>query len=76
LSIAGFVGAIPGAQCCRSLGWSLRPTGSIPMKGLIMLWNSIYPGSFRTSGRFAWVSDEDYKGAGFKLLPSGGRERS
>ena len=67
--IAVFVGAIPGALP-PLLGW-VAATGSITYEALIifgiqLIWQ------FPHFWAIAWVADDDYKKAGFKLLPSGG----
>jgi len=68
--IAVFVGAIPGALP-PLLGW-VAATGRIDLPavvifGLQFIWQ------FPHFWAIAWVADEDYKKAGFKLLPAGGR---
>jgi protoheme IX farnesyltransferase len=67
--IAVFVGAIPGALP-PLLGWTAA-TGEISFQALIIfaiqfIWQ------FPHFWAIAWVADEDYKKAGFKLLPFGG----
>ena len=67
--IAVFVGAIPGALP-PLLGW-VAATGVISHEALIIsgiqfIWQ------FPHFWAIAWVADDDYKRAGFKLLPSGG----
>lgn len=67
--IAVFVGAIPGALP-PLIGWAAA-TGVISFEALIIfaiqfIWQ------FPHFWAIAWVADEDYKKAGFKLLPSGG----
>src|SRR5690606_18163231 len=69
--IAVFVGAIPGALP-PLLGWTAA-TGSISYEawiifGIQFIWQ------FPHFWAIAWVADDDYKKAGFKLLPSGGRK--
>ncbi len=70
-SIAVFVGAIPGALP-PLLGW-VAATGSIAHEawlifGIQFIWQ------FPHFWAIAWVADEDYKKAGFKLLPWGGQK--
>jgi heme o synthase len=70
-SIAVFVGAIPGALP-PLLGW-VAATGSISHEawiifGIQFIWQ------FPHFWAIAWVADEDYKKAGFKLLPFGGQK--
>lgn len=70
-SIAVFVGAIPGALP-PLLGW-IAATGSIAHEawlifGIQFIWQ------FPHFWAIAWVADEDYKKAGFKLLPWGGQK--
>lgn len=67
--IAVFVGAIPGAMP-PLLGWTAA-TGSISYEALI-IFGIQFIWQFPHFWAIAWVSDEDYKAAGFKLLPSGG----
>ena len=67
--IAVFVGAIPGAMP-PLLGWTAA-TGSITYEALI-IFGIQFVWQFPHFWAIAWVSDEDYKRAGFKLLPSGG----
>lgn len=67
--IAVFVGAIPGAMP-PLLGWTAA-TGAITYEALI-IFGIQFVWQFPHFWAIAWVSDEDYKRAGFKLLPSGG----
>lgn len=67
--IAVFVGAIPGAMP-PLLGWTAA-TVSITYEALI-IFGIQFIWQFPHFWAIAWVSDEDYKAAGFKLLPSGG----
>jgi protoheme IX farnesyltransferase len=67
--IAVFVGAIPGALP-PLLGW-IAATGSISHEALI-IFGIQFIWQFPHFWAIAWVSDDDYKKAGFKLLPSGG----
>lgn len=67
--IAVFVGAIPGAMP-PLLGWTAA-TGEISYEALI-IFGIQFIWQFPHFWAIAWVSDEDYKRAGFKLLPSGG----
>lgn len=69
--IAVFVGAIPGAMP-PLLGWTAA-TGVIGHEALI-LFGIQFIWQFPHFWAIAWVSDDDYKKAGFKLLPSGGRK--
>lgn len=69
--IAVFVGAIPGALP-PLLGWTAA-TGAISYEawiifGIQFIWQ------FPHFWAIAWVADDDYKKAGFKLLPSGGKK--
>ncbi len=69
--IAVFVGAIPGARP-PLLGWTAA-TGAITYEawiifGIQFIWQ------FPHFWAIAWVADDDYKKAGFKLLPSGGKK--
>jgi protoheme IX farnesyltransferase len=70
-SIAVFVGAIPGALP-PFIGW-VAATGTMGYEpgilfGIQFIWQ------FPHFWAIAWVSDEDYKKAGFKLLPGGGKK--
>lgn len=67
--IAVFVGAIPGALP-PLLGWTAA-TGSISHEALI-IFGIQFIWQFPHFWAIAWVADEDYKKAGFKLLPAGG----
>lgn len=69
--IAVFVGAIPGAMP-PLLGWTAA-TGTISHEALI-IFGIQFIWQFPHFWAIAWVSDEDYKRAGFKLLPSGGQK--
>lgn len=69
--IAVLVGAIPGAMP-PLLGWTAA-TGGISYEALI-IFGIQFVWQFPHFWAIAWVSDEDYKRAGFKLLPSGGQK--
>ncbi|MEX2511274.1 MAG: heme o synthase [Cyclobacteriaceae bacterium] len=69
--IAVLVGAIPGAMP-PLLGWTAA-TGSISYEAMI-IFGIQFIWQFPHFWAIAWVSDEDYKKAGFKLLPSGGKK--
>lgn len=69
--IAVFVGAIPGALP-PLLGW-VAATGVISYEALI-IFSIQFIWQFPHFWAIAWVADEDYKKAGFKLLPSGGKK--
>jgi heme o synthase len=69
--VAVFVGAIPGALP-PLLGW-VAATGSISHEALI-IFGIQFIWQFPHFWAIAWVSDDDYKRAGFKLLPSGGKK--
>ncbi len=69
--VAVFVGAIPGALP-PLLGWTAA-TASISHEALIIfciqfIWQ------FPHFWAIAWVADDDYRKAGFKLLPFGGKK--
>ncbi|MCK6617736.1 MAG: heme o synthase [Cyclobacteriaceae bacterium] len=68
-SIAVFVGAIPGALP-PLLGWTAA-TGTISHEALI-IFGIQFIWQFPHFWAIAWLADEDYKKAGFKLLPFGG----
>jgi len=67
--IAVFVGAIPGALP-PLLGW-VAAKGSVSYEAL-MLFGIQFVWQFPHFWAIAWLSDDDYKKAGIKLLPSGG----
>ncbi len=67
--IAVFVGAIPGALP-PLLGW-IAASGSMTHEALI-IFGIQFIWQFPHFWAIAWVADDDYKKAGFKLLPSGG----
>lgn len=69
--VAVFVGAIPGALP-PLLGWTAA-TGNISYEALI-IFGIQFIWQFPHFWAIAWVADEDYKKAGFKLLPSGGQK--
>jgi heme o synthase len=69
--IAVFVGAIPGALP-PLLGWTAA-TGQITHEALI-IFGIQFIWQFPHFWAIAWVADDDYKRAGFKLLPSGGQK--
>lgn len=69
--IAVFVGAIPGALP-PLLGW-VAATGVISFEALI-IFGIQFIWQFPHFWAIAWVGDEDYKKAGFKLLPNNGRK--
>jgi protoheme IX farnesyltransferase len=73
---AVFVGAFPGA-IPPMLGWvaATEGFGTIGLQGWVLfavqfLWQ------FPHFWSLAWVLDEDYKKAGFRMLPTGERDRS
>ena len=68
-SIAVFVGAIPGALP-PLIGWSAS-SGMLSYEAMI-IFGIQFIWQFPHFWAIAWVSDEDYKRAGFKLLPGGG----
>ncbi len=67
--IAVFVGAFPGALP-PLLGW-IAATGNVSHEALI-IFGIQFIWQFPHFWAIAWVADDDYKKAGFKLLPSGG----
>jgi heme o synthase len=67
--VAVFVGAFPGALP-PLLGW-IAATGEISYEALI-IFGIQFIWQFPHFWAIAWVADDDYKKAGFKLLPSGG----
>ena len=69
--IAVFVGAIPGALP-PLLGW-VAATGHISVAALV-IFGLQFIWQFPHFWAIAWVADEDYKKAGFKLLPAGGKK--
>ena len=69
--IAVFVGAIPGALP-PLLGWTAA-TGEISMAALV-IFGIQFIWQFPHFWAIAWVADDDYRKAGFKLLPGGGKK--
>lgn len=69
--LAVLVGAIPGALP-PLLGWTAA-TGMITVEALI-IFGIQFIWQFPHFWAIAWVADEDYKKAGFKLLPLGGKK--
>ncbi|MGK7397821.1 MAG: heme o synthase [Candidatus Cyclobacteriaceae bacterium M3_2C_046] len=69
--IAVFVGAIPGALP-PLLGW-IAATGTVTPEALI-IFGIQFIWQFPHFWAIAWIADDDYKKAGFKLLPSGGKK--
>jgi heme o synthase len=69
--VAVFVGAFPGALP-PLLGWTAA-TGAISHEALI-IFGIQFIWQFPHFWAIAWVADDDYKKAGFKLLPSSGQK--
>lgn len=69
--VAVLVGAIPGAMP-PLLGW-VAATGAITYEAMI-IFGIQFVWQFPHFWAIAWVSDDDYKRAGFKLLPLGGKK--
>ncbi len=69
--IAVFVGAIPGALP-PLLGW-VAATGQISYEAMI-IFGIQFIWQFPHFWAIAWLADEDYKKAGFKLLPANGKK--
>lgn len=69
--IAVFVGAFPGALP-PLIGW-VAFAGTIGYEALI-IFGIQFIWQFPHFWAIAWVADEDYKKAGFKLLPAGGKK--
>ncbi len=67
--VAVTVGAIPGALP-PLIGW-VAATGNISFEAII-IFGIQFIWQFPHFWAIAWVADEDYKKAGFKLLPGGG----
>jgi protoheme IX farnesyltransferase len=70
-AIAVLVGAVPGALP-PLLGWT-AVRGEITYEALI-IFGIQFIWQFPHFWAIAWVADEDYKRAGFKLLPFGGKK--
>jgi protoheme IX farnesyltransferase len=70
--LAVFVGAIPGAIPVM-LGW-VAATGHINIEGWV-LFSIQFLWQFPHFWAIAWVLDDDYKKAGFNLLPTGKRDK-
>lgn len=73
---AVFIGALPGA-IPPMLGWvaATEGYGSISLPA-VMLFSIQFMWQFPHFWAIAWVVDEDYRKAGFRLLPSGERDRA
>lgn len=69
--IAVLVGAVPGALP-PLLGWTAA-TGYISHEAMI-IFGIQFIWQFPHFWAIAWVADDDYKKAGFKLLPCGGKK--
>ena len=69
--IAVFVGAIPGALP-PLIGW-VASTNDISLEAFI-IFSIQFIWQFPHFWAIAWVSDDDYKRAGFKLLPNNGKK--
>ncbi|HAA12848.1 MAG TPA: protoheme IX farnesyltransferase [Cytophagales bacterium] len=69
--IAVFVGAIPGALP-PLLGWT-AVTGVLSVEALL-IFGIQFVWQFPHFWAIAWVADEDYQKAGFKLLPGAGQK--
>ncbi len=69
--IAVLIGAIPGALP-PLLGWTAA-TGMISFEALI-IFGIQFIWQFPHFWAIAWIADEDYKKAGFKLLPGNGQK--
>lgn len=69
--IAVVVGAIPGALP-PLLGWTAA-TGAVSFEALI-IFGIQFIWQFPHFWAIAWIADEDYKKAGFKLLPGNGQK--
>lgn len=69
--IAVFVGAIPGALP-PLLGWTAA-TGMLSVEALL-IFSIQFIWQFPHFWAIAWVSDDDYRKAGFKLLPGKGEK--
>lgn len=67
--VAVLVGAFPGALP-PLLGW-VAATGAISQEALV-IFGIQFIWQFPHFWAIAWVADDDYRRAGFKLLPSGG----
>ncbi len=69
--IAVFVGAVPGALP-PLIGW-VAAAGVISHEALL-IFGIQFIWQFPHFWAIAWVADEDYRKAGFKLLPGGGKK--
>ncbi|MAD59506.1 MAG: protoheme IX farnesyltransferase [Flammeovirgaceae bacterium] len=69
--IAVFIGAIPGALP-PLIGW-VASTGQITLEALI-IFSIQFIWQFPHFWAIAWMYDDDYKKAGFKLLPNNGEK--
>lgn len=73
---AVFIGALPGA-IPPMLGWvaATEGMGSVTLPA-VMLFAIQFMWQFPHFWAIAWVVDEDYRKAGFRLLPSGERDKA
>ncbi len=73
---AVFIGALPGA-IPPMLGWvaATEGLGSVTLPA-VMLFAIQFMWQFPHFWAIAWVVDEDYRKAGFRLLPSGERDKA
>jgi heme o synthase len=69
--IAVFMGAIPGALP-PLLGWTAA-TGALSYEAII-IFSIQFIWQFPHFWAIAWIADDDYKKAGFKLLPGDGKK--
>jgi len=69
--ISVFVGAFPGAMP-PLIGW-VAYTGSLSVEAFI-LFGIQFIWQFPHFWSIAWIGDEDYKRAGFKMLPNGNKD--
>lgn len=70
--VSVFVGAFPGALPVL-LGWTAF-SGNITSEGIILFGVQFF-WQFPHFWSIAWILDEDYKRAGFKMLPSYGKDK-
>jgi protoheme IX farnesyltransferase len=70
--VSVFVGAFPGALPVL-IGWTAY-SGYISSEALI-LFSVQFIWQFPHFWSIAWILDEDYKRAGFKMLPSSGKDK-
>ena len=71
--LSGFVGAIPGALPFM-LGW-VAATGEVGIEAVILFLMQFF-WQFPHFWSIGWMQNKDYENAGFKMLPTGKKDKS